>query len=78
LLDLMMPDVTGFDVVEALRAEEATEAIPIMVLTAKLMTANDRLRLNGQVSAILSRGSTGSADLLLQLRYIVDAQSVAI
>jgi signal transduction histidine kinase/CheY-like chemotaxis protein len=78
LLDLMMPDVTGFDVVEALRAEEATEAIPIMVLTAKLMTANDRLRLNGQVSAILSRGSTGSADLLLQLRYIVDAQSAAI
>jgi CheY-like chemotaxis protein len=78
LLDLMMPDVTGFDVVEALRAEEATEAIPIMVLTAKLMTASDRLRLNGQVSAILSRGSTGSADLLLQLRYIVDAQSAAI
>jgi signal transduction histidine kinase/CheY-like chemotaxis protein len=75
VLDLMMPDVTGFDVVEALRAEEATEAIPIMVLTAKLMTASDRLRLNGQVSAILSRGSTGSADLLLQLRYIVDAQT---
>jgi hypothetical protein len=42
------------------------------------MTASDRLRLNGQVSAILSRGSTGSADLLLQLRYIVDAQSAAI
>jgi signal transduction histidine kinase/CheY-like chemotaxis protein len=78
LLDLMMPDVTGFDVVEALRADEATETIPIMVLTAKLMTASDRLRLNGQVSAILSRGSTGSADLLLQLRYIVDAQGAAI
>jgi signal transduction histidine kinase/CheY-like chemotaxis protein len=78
LLDLMMPDVTGFDVVETLRAEKATEAIPIMVLTAKLMTASDRLRLNGQVSAILSRGSTGSADLLLQLRYIVDAQTAAI
>jgi signal transduction histidine kinase/CheY-like chemotaxis protein len=78
LLDLMMPDVTGFDVVEALRADEATETIPIMVLTAKLMTASDRLRLNGQVSAILSRGATGSADLLLQLRYIVDAQGAAI
>src|SRR4029077_5597776 len=33
LLDLMTPELTGFDVVEALRAEEATRTIPIMVLT---------------------------------------------
>ena len=75
LLDLMMPGVTGFDVVRELRAQEATHAIPIMVLTAKQMTATDRMQLNGQVSAILSRGSTGSADLLVQLQYLVSAQS---
>jgi CheY-like chemotaxis protein len=78
MLDLMMPDMDGVDVVRALRGLEATHAIPIMVLTAKEMTAGDRLQLNGQVSAILSRGSTGSADLLVQLRCMVDAQSVAI
>jgi CheY-like chemotaxis protein len=78
LLDLMMPDMNGVDVVKALRALEATHAIPIMVLTAKEMTVSDRLQLNGPVSAVLSRGSTGSADLLVHLRYIVDAQSATI
>jgi signal transduction histidine kinase/DNA-binding response OmpR family regulator len=73
LLDLLMPEVSGFDVVSALHAELATTAIPIMVLTSKEMTEADKLRLNGYVSAILSRASTGAADLLGQLRQIVGA-----
>jgi CheY-like chemotaxis protein/anti-sigma regulatory factor (Ser/Thr protein kinase) len=70
LLDLMMPDVTGFDVVEALRANEATRAIPIMVLTAKDLTDDDKRQLNGHVSAILSGGSTASSDLLAHLQEV--------
>ncbi|TAN31450.1 response regulator [bacterium] len=70
LLDLMMPGVTGFDVVEALRADEATRATPIMVLTAKDLTAEDKRQLNGHVSAILSRGSTASADLVAHLQEV--------
>ena len=46
LLDLMMPEVTGFDVVEALRRNAATAAIPIMVVTAKQITPSDRAALN--------------------------------
>jgi signal transduction histidine kinase/DNA-binding response OmpR family regulator len=75
LLDLMMPDTTGFDVIKALRADEATRATPIMVLTAKEMTDADKRLLNGQVSAILSRGSTGSEDLLGQLHQLVALNS---
>jgi signal transduction histidine kinase/CheY-like chemotaxis protein len=76
LLDLMMPDVSGFDVVEALRDDVSTRAIPIMVLTAKTLTDSDIRQLNGHVSTILRRGSTGAADLLGLLRQVVSPQAV--
>jgi signal transduction histidine kinase/CheY-like chemotaxis protein len=71
LLDLIMPGVTGFDVVEALRAKVSTRDIPIMVLTAKDLTEADKRQLNGHVSTILNRRSTGAADLLGLLRQVV-------
>ncbi len=46
LLDLMMPDVSGFDVVEALQRNSDTARIPILVVTAKQVTAQDRAALN--------------------------------
>jgi signal transduction histidine kinase/CheY-like chemotaxis protein len=76
LLDLLMPDVNGFDVVKVLRAEESTHATPIMVLTAKEMTQTDKRQLNGHVSAVLSRDSTGTSDLLGQLRHLLASYAV--
>jgi len=70
LLDLIMPEVTGFDVVEALRANQSTHDTPIMVLTAKDLTDADKEQLNGQVSTILNRRSTGASDLLGLLRQV--------
>lgn len=75
LLDLMMPDVTGFDVVEALRAESGTRETPIMVLTARHLTEADKRHLNGHVSTILSRGSVGAADLLGLLDQVVEKRN---
>jgi len=72
LLDLLMPDVTGFDVVEALRAEEATRSIPIMVLTAKELTEDDKRALNGHVAAAFQRDSVGGAELVAWLRALVE------
>ena len=69
----MMPQVTGFDVVEALRADAATKSTPIMVLTAKHLTEADIRQLNGHVSTILKRGSTGASDLIVLLRQVVDS-----
>jgi PAS domain S-box-containing protein len=71
LLDLMMPDLTGFDVVEALRADEGTRSIPIMVLTAKALTDDDKRALNGQVAAIFQRNSVAGTELIAWLRGIV-------
>ncbi len=71
LLDLMMPDVTGFDVVEALRTDEATRSIPIMVLTAKQLTEEDKTALNGQVAGIFQRNSVAGTELNGWLREVI-------
>ena len=64
LLDLMMPDVSGFDVVDALRADPSTQETPILVITAKDITAEDKRRLNGRVTALLQKGTFAAVDLI--------------
>jgi CheY-like chemotaxis protein len=68
ILDLMMPEVSGFEVARALRESERTARIPILVLTAKDLTAEDHARLNGDVSAILTKASFSTSELLAELR----------
>jgi CheY-like chemotaxis protein len=77
VLDLMMPDVTGFDVVEALRADETTRETPIMVVTAANLTEADKRQLNGRVSQILSRGSVASADIVSLLKRVLNHRNGA-
>jgi CheY-like chemotaxis protein len=68
ILDLMMPEVSGFEVAHALRETEHTARIPILVLTAKDLTAEDHARLNRDVSAILAKASFSTNELLAELR----------
>jgi PAS domain S-box-containing protein len=74
LLDLMMPEVSGFDVVQALHADDSTREIPIMILTGKNLTADDKRQLNGNVAAILERGTTGATDLVGWLNRLMAAR----
>jgi len=55
VLDLMMPDVNGFEVVAALHDDPATARIPIVVVTASEITPEDRNRLRGSVSTIMGK-----------------------
>jgi signal transduction histidine kinase/DNA-binding response OmpR family regulator len=50
ILDLLMPGVDGFAVVERLRADPTTASTPIVILTSKTMTHEEKERLNGQIS----------------------------
>jgi CheY-like chemotaxis protein len=77
LLDLMMPEVSGFDVVEALRSDDATRSIPIMVLTAKELTNEDKAALNGSVAAIFQRNSVAGSELVEWLRGFVAKERAA-
>jgi CheY-like chemotaxis protein len=58
-----MPDLDGFGVVAALKADPATAAIPIIILTGYDLTAADKRRLNGKVMRIVSKGAAAQAGL---------------
>ena len=57
VLDLMMPEVSGFDMVEMLKDSPGTAAIPIVVVTAKTLTAQDKATLNDLVAVVLQKAT---------------------
>ncbi|GJD54651.1 Autoinducer 2 sensor kinase/phosphatase LuxQ [Methylobacterium dankookense] len=71
LLDLMMPELDGFGFLRALRARPDWTDIPVVVLTAKDVTAEDRRRLAGQADRVLAKGSVSLADLARTVRELV-------
>lgn len=56
VLDLMMPEMDGFAVIEALRANPETAVIPVIVATAKELTPDEKNRLSGHIQALLQKG----------------------
>lgn len=68
LLDLMMPQVDGFEVARIVQQNPEWQNIPIIVITAKDITQADRDRLNGYVSSILQKGSYTKEGLMGQVR----------
>jgi len=73
LLDLMMPEMDGFDFLEAIRAREAAARIPVVVVTAKELTDEDRRRLSGYVEKVVRKGGSNRERLLEELRQLVHA-----
>lgn len=73
LLDLLMPEMEGFEFIAELRKSESRRSIPIVVLTAKDLTADDRNRLNGDVERIMQKGAYSTEELLQQVRDMVAA-----
>lgn len=55
--DLMMPDVDGFAVIDTMKADKTMSRIPIVVVTAKDLTAKEKARLSGQIEMLLQKGS---------------------
>jgi signal transduction histidine kinase/DNA-binding response OmpR family regulator len=64
LLDLLMPEMDGFEFLTELRRQEAGRDIPVVVLTAKDLTEEDRRRLNGQVERVIEKGAYSREELL--------------
>ena len=70
LLDLMMPEMDGFDFMEELRKMEQFANVPVIVVTAKQLTDEDRQRLNGSVQRIVQKGAYDRDALLLEVRRL--------
>ena len=77
VLDLMMPSVNGFDVVEALREGAETAQIPIIVMTAKRITAEDHQRLDGAVTTIMEKGQFDRARFTTEVRRAMSGRQTA-
>ncbi len=72
ILDLMMPEVDGFGVLDALKEDEETAKIPVIVVTAKTLTPAEKRRLKGQVHSLMQKGEFMSDDLADEIRSLVD------
>jgi threonine synthase len=71
ILDLMMPEMDGFAVLDALRADPNTENIPVVVVTAKELTADEKKRLNGHIHSLMQKGEFMNDELLDEVRALV-------
>lgn len=71
VLDLVMPGMTGFQVVRQLRDHPVGRNIPILVFTGKELTAEDRARLLDGVQAVVRKD--GAAELLMELARVCPA-----
>src|SRR3989454_10456431 len=71
LLDLMMPVMNGFDFVRELRKNKDWQEIPVVILTAKDLTVEDRQQLKGNVERVLQKGDYNREQLLGEVRALV-------
>jgi len=72
VLNLTMPVVSGFDVIEYIETEETAKNIPLLVITPKDLTEKEIADLNGRIQGILNKGMLNREDLLRELRNIIN------
>jgi CheY-like chemotaxis protein len=77
VLDLMMPDVDGFAVVEALLETPETACIPVIILTAETVTSEQRGRLNGFVTSVMGKAGFDSEGFVCEVRRAVAQRAAA-
>jgi signal transduction histidine kinase/DNA-binding response OmpR family regulator len=75
LLDLMMPEMDGFTFMEELRRRPDCAQVPVIVVTAKDLTADDRRRLNGHVVQIVQKGGCSTGELVQEVSRVLAASS---
>jgi CheY-like chemotaxis protein len=71
LLDLLMPEMDGFDFSIEVSRHPTWSKIPIVVLTSRDITAEDRFRLNGNVERVIQKGAFNRDELLAEIKRII-------
>lgn len=77
VLDLLMPEVDGFQVVDELKRDPATAGIQIIILTSKSLTPQDKDKLNGRIVDLKQKGEFSRADFVAQLRSVLHAKETS-
>ena len=71
VLDLLMPEMDGFQVMDQLKHDPSTAGIPIVIFTARALTREDKDRLNGRISYLAQKGRFSKEEFLLHIRTIL-------
>jgi threonine synthase len=71
ILDLMMPEIDGFAVLDALKADPLTESIPVIVVTAKELTTSEKSLLQGRIYKLMQKGEFMNEDLADEVRALL-------
>ena len=71
ILDLMMPEVNGFAVLDELRSKPETANIPVIVATAKELTVDEKSRLQGQIQSLMLKGDFLNDEFLEEVRSLI-------
>jgi CheY-like chemotaxis protein len=71
ILDLMMPEMDGFTVLDHLRQQPETRNVPVIVVTAKDLTPAEKKRLEGQISRLMTKGTFLDEDLLAEIGRVL-------
>jgi signal transduction histidine kinase/CheY-like chemotaxis protein len=72
VVDLLLPDISGFDVIEALAADARTRHVPVLVLTGTDLSDLDRARLRQRVSAVAGKGDLLRGELIAAVDRATD------
>ena len=70
--DLTMPGIDGFGLVEELKLDPRTKHIPVVVVSAKDITADERKRLNGHIEAVYQKGSLPTRKFVDQVIHVIE------
>ena len=73
VLDLMMPEMDGFELAARMRADARWRALPVLVLSALDLSAEQRQRLSGSVDVIMQKGGSELEELLPEIRSLLDS-----
>jgi len=71
ILDLMMPEMDGYAVIDELRSKQETANIPVIVATAKELTVDEKSRLQGQIQSLMLKGDFLNDEFLDEVRSLI-------
>jgi len=72
ILDLMMPEIDGFAVLDGLRSDSSTSRIPVIVATAKELTSHEKARLGTHIQTLLQKGDFLSDEFLEEVKALIN------
>jgi signal transduction histidine kinase/DNA-binding response OmpR family regulator len=77
VLDINMPDMTGFEVVEQLKEDASTKHIPVVICTSRVLNSTEQAQLTGKAVTVISKESRDKSDVAEELRRIINGTEMA-